>query len=290
MRQIFRRALNQITQIPSLAFAAALSLWVATLLLGAILLVQHTVTTWSQQLTSHRSLMVYFAPEVEQNHAEKLRQRLASLQGVDRVLLYSPEVLEKQLAPLLGNEFLPDGSAKQLLTFAAEVYATEPSQLHNIAAEITYWHEVEEVDDAEELFLRLQHVEQLLRILSIGFEVLIAVVAMFIISMTVSLALYAQRDKLAIEKLIGASDGFILLPLLIESTMLAGVGTSLALMSLRLSWHFSAKYFSLRLVQTGLLWPTFFSWREGMMLCFVIWLIALMGTWIGAFHHLRNSE
>ncbi len=69
------------------------------------------------------------------------------------------------------------------------------------------------------------------RVLQIAFIVVIAVllvVSLLIISNTVKISMYDRRDEIAIMKMVGATNGFIRLPFIVEGFSLGMVGAALA--------------------------------------------------------------
>ena len=74
-------------------------------------------------------------------------------------------------------------------------------------------------------FITLQNV---LHIASIAVIAVLLVVSLLIISNTVKLALYDRKDEISIMKMVGATDGFIRLPFVVEGFVLGMLGASIA--------------------------------------------------------------
>ncbi len=79
-------------------------------------------------------------------------------------------------------------------------------------------------------FITLQNV---LHIASIAVIAVLLVVSLLIISNTVKLAMYDRKDEISIMKMVGATNGFIRLPFVVEGFVLGMVG---ALISFFLLW------------------------------------------------------
>jgi cell division transport system permease protein len=63
---------------------------------------------------------------------------------------------------------------------------------------------------------------------SIAVIAVLLVVSLLIISNTVKLAMYDRKDEIAIMKMVGATNGFIRLPFVVEGFTLGMVGAALA--------------------------------------------------------------
>lgn len=74
-------------------------------------------------------------------------------------------------------------------------------------------------------FITLQNV---LHIASIAVIAVLLVVSLLIISNTVKLAMYDRKDEIAIMKMVGATNGFIRLPFVVEGFVLGMVGAMIA--------------------------------------------------------------
>jgi len=78
-------------------------------------------------------------------------------------------------------------------------------------------------------FITLQN---LLHIASIAVIIVLLIVSLLIISNTVKLAMYDRKDEIAIMKMVGATNGFIRLPFVVEGFVLGMVGATIAFFAL----------------------------------------------------------
>ena len=70
--------------------------------------------------------------------------------------------------------------------------------------------------------------QRVLQIASIAVISVLLVVSLLIISNTVKLAMYDRRDEIAIMKMVGATNGFIRVPFIVEGFSLGMIGAALA--------------------------------------------------------------
>ena len=70
--------------------------------------------------------------------------------------------------------------------------------------------------------------QDVLHIVSLGIIAVLLVVSLLIISNTVKLAMYDRKDEIAIMKMVGATNGFIRLPFIVEGFTLGMIGAALA--------------------------------------------------------------
>ncbi len=96
---------------------------------------------------------------------------------------------------------------------------------------------VDEVQYGEEWFSNLIAFLNLLKITGFFIGSLFAVAIIFIISSTISLSLYAREEEIGIMKLLGATNGFIKTPFIIEGMFQGAVGSAIAILILNAVYH-----------------------------------------------------
>ena len=91
---------------------------------------------------------------------------------------------------------------------------------------------------AYELAEGFSTIQDVLHMVSAGVIAVLLVVSLLIISNTVKLAMYDRRDEIAIMKMVGATNGFIRLPFVVEGFTLGmiGAGISFGLLWALYSW------------------------------------------------------
>lgn len=87
---------------------------------------------------------------------------------------------------------------------------------------------VAKTDAAYELAEGFSTIQDVLHMVSIAIIAVLLVVSLLIISNTVKLAMYDRRDEIAIMKMVGATNGFIRLPFVVEGFSLGMMGAILA--------------------------------------------------------------
>jgi cell division transport system permease protein len=71
-------------------------------------------------------------------------------------------------------------------------------------------------------------IQDVLEIVSLAVIAVLLIVSLLIISNTVKLAMYDRKDEIAIMKMVGATNGFIRLPFVVEGFTLGMIGAALA--------------------------------------------------------------
>ncbi len=87
---------------------------------------------------------------------------------------------------------------------------------------------VAKTDAAYELAEGFSTIQSVLHLVSLAIIAVLLVVSLLIISNTVKLAMYDRKDEIAIMKMVGATNGFIRLPFVVEGFTLGMTGAVLA--------------------------------------------------------------
>jgi len=91
---------------------------------------------------------------------------------------------------------------------------------------------VKEVDYGREWLDKLEALGRALRIFGAAALVIVLGAALLVVANTIRLAVYARRDEIEIMKLVGATDGYVRMPFLLEGALQGLIGAAFALAAL----------------------------------------------------------
>ena len=83
----------------------------------------------------------------------------------------------------------------------------------------------------EDVISRLIQVQRVFNIVALAMVVGLAVISIFIIANTVKLAMFARREEISIQKMVGATNWFIRWPFVIEGMVLGLLAGGLAFLA-----------------------------------------------------------
>lgn len=183
--------------------------------------------------------VVLFLKDVSVIEAEEVRAQVRRVPGVAAAQLVSPEeVLRSLRATLNGSELeLLEKSQGISLGFVVHVRVTDDhvAQLEQLSSRLAAVEGVEEASHPGAEFARLRTLESALWSIASFVGVLLAGVSILVIHYTAKLTLYARREELTLLKLVGATDNFIRVPLLLIGGLQGLCGTVIALGLMALS-------------------------------------------------------
>ncbi|MCF6177851.1 MAG: permease-like cell division protein FtsX [Geopsychrobacter sp.] len=284
IRYFIRRALRNMRQWPVLCSAAILTMAVALATMATFFLVvlniQGLATNWSQEI----QVVAYFKTPPPRNQRAKLIQQVEAFVDVNQVVFISPTEALKRFSTRLGDDAgLLEGVSRTLLPASLEIRLKSGSHsregVERVVAELKKDSRFNDVRFGQEWLERFENFVNLLKFAGLFLGSLFLLAALFIVSNTIKLTLYARRDELEIMALVGATKRFIQIPFLLEGALQGFAGGLLALGFLWLSFKL--------LLEKGLhsFWltpvgfdPIFLSTEQQFMLVFSGVLLGLLGS------------
>ncbi len=231
---MLRRALRNMRQSPMLCSAAIGTVTVSLVILAFFALIVLNV----QQLTSHWSREIQVTAYLDQVPDD------ATLQQWMGEIRHRPEVagvafvsrrqaLERFRQRLKGDADLLDGLDPEVLPASLEITLTEASRsrqgVEAVVAALKQNPHLSDLRYGQDWLERFEAFLGLLRLAGAVLGGFLLFAALFIVSNTIKLTLYARRDELEVMALVGATPLFIKLPFLLEGAIQGVFGGALAL-------------------------------------------------------------
>ena len=152
----------------------------------------------------------------------RIQRRLTALPGVDSVRFVSQREAAAEFQEAFGEEaalfdetlFLP---ASFRVRFEG-VYAS-PDSLAALQEAVSHWAKVDEVVYERTLVENVRQNVRLYSLVGLAVGTLVVLAALLLVGNTVRLSIYARRLLIRTMKLVGATDGFIRRPFLIEGVV-----------------------------------------------------------------------
>jgi cell division transport system permease protein len=230
-----RRAVDALRRAPFVAAVAVGTLFVAVLLTGAFAAVlgagERLVAAWAGEVP----VSVYLARGADLEGARLAAERLAPGAAVEAV---TPREAMRRLRASLGDQGrVLDGLGDDVLPASVEVHVQglSLSRARELAARLRGVPGAAEVDDGAAWLSRLENLLRQGRMVGLALLVLLATATATLVSNTLRLAVYARREEIEIMKLVGATDGYVSAPILLEGALQGLAGAALAVGALAAS-------------------------------------------------------
>jgi cell division transport system permease protein len=261
MAYFVARAIINIRQNFLLGILTVGTITLALLIIALFLLIfvnlQGITEDWSKRV----QVSAYFDKELTLQEVAAFKERIKSLSGTDKVTYVSREEAVKRFrSRLKGQESLLDGVSADVLPSSLEISLQRESRnseaVTEYAGRLKKISGIGEVQYGDEWVRRFSTFMNFMRLVGavLGGFLLLAVI--FIVSNTIKLTIYARKDELEVQGLVGASRFFIKAPFLIEGILHGAAGAILAIIILTACYygflHNAGNFLSFNPADTGM--------------------------------------
>ena len=204
-----------------MSFAAVCVTVACLIIVGSFSLLMYNVNIMVEELNQTNEILVFIDETLSEAEAKSVGTKINVIENVlQSRFVTREEALENFVADHQESEAFT-GVAAEDLRHRFVVTLQDNAQIEQING-------VAKIRAEYELAAGFSTLENVLRIASFAIISVLLVVSLLIISNTVKLAMYDRRDEIAIMKMVGATNGFIRLPFVVEGFTLGMMGAALA--------------------------------------------------------------
>lgn len=207
-------------------FTVVLSLFI----LGFFSIVILNLNKMANTLESQVQISVYLKDDLSQEEIDETKETLSKIEGLQDIKFITREEAMENFKERLGDQqFLLDAlDDTNPLPDSFSLTVTSPQQVKTIADTAAALDSVESASYSQDIINHLFNLTHLIRLIGVALIILLTGAAIFIISNTIRLTVFARRKEIAIMKYVGATDWFIRWPFLLEGICLGFIGGGLA--------------------------------------------------------------
>ena len=211
------------------ASVAAVCVTVACLLIvGGFSCLMYNLGIMVEDLNKTNQVMVYVDENYTDAEARSVGTLINKVSNVFQATFVSREEALEDFVADHGGDSAFAGVEANPLRHRFVVTLEDNSQIKETVAELEKIDGVVKTSAAYELAEGFTTLQEVLRIASFAIIGVLLLVSLLIISNTVKLAMYDRRDEISIMKMVGATNGFIRLPYVVEGFTLGMIGAGLA--------------------------------------------------------------
>ena len=237
----FKESLQGFARNLSTTLGSIITIFLSLLIIGVFLVGGTIVERLVSSIEDEVSITAYVADDAPQESIDAVTAMIQGMDGVESVGFTTKEqALENFSNSMTTNpEIIEQLDGTNPLPASIDVSLADPQKVDEIAAAIeadeTFRSICDEPDNPADSLKygqktadRLFSVTKYVRYLGVALVLLLVFIALVFINNTIRLAIMARRKEIAIMRLVGASNGFIRGPFLMEGALHALIGSLLA--------------------------------------------------------------
>ena len=208
---------------------AAICVTVACLIIvGSFSLIMQNLDHMVLELEQQNQVLVYIDDSYTEAEAKSVGSEINLIPNVAQAEYVSRQEALDQFVEEQDDPAMFSGLGSDTLRSRFVVTLENSELMEQTVAELEAIQGVAKVNAHLEIANGFTTIRNVLQLVSTAIIVVLLVVSLFIISNTVKLALYDRKDEIAIMKMVGATNGFIRIPFVIEGAIIGIVSAAAA--------------------------------------------------------------
>lgn len=235
------------------AFGAIVTIFLSLFIIGVFALGSDLVSNIVGNVEDRVTIQAFLSDEAPKTDVDALKKKIEGWENIESVTYKSKDEALEEYRQTMSNRNAADAVAaldgENPVPASLVIKLDDPQQVSQTADRLIADSDFEAVcDDPENVSASVQYgretVERLfsvtnyIRIAAVVLVGLLTFVAFVFINNTIRLAISARRREIAIERLVGASNGFIRGPFVMEGMLEGLIGSVLAVIALQVGFSY----------------------------------------------------
>lgn len=211
---------------------SCLGVMCATMLLfGLFFTIGQNINSAVKNLEQEQGMQVFMEYDASEEDISKLSEDLNKIEGVNSVTFVSKEEAYNTMKERLGkNEKALRGFTSDMFSVSYMVTLTDLSMNDQVYESISNLDTVRLIQNKRDTIETLSKVGNTIQIVTFVMFAILILISLFIISNTIKLTVHARRKEISIMKYVGATNGFIRTPFIIEGIIIGLISGILSIL------------------------------------------------------------
>lgn len=220
---------------------ASLMIMCATMFVfGIFFLIGENVQAVMKQVEEQQAMQVFIEPDATEQEITELGNKIKELQYVNQAEYRTKEdALNTMKSWLKDKQNVLEGYAKSNPFKASYIVTlTDLTKISEVESEVMTFDNVVSITLRDDTINKLLDIANGIRTASAVILVLLVLISIFIISNTIKLTVHARRKEISIMKYVGATNGFIRWPFMVEGIIIGVVAALLSVFLLGVAYNY----------------------------------------------------
>lgn len=213
-------------------FSAMLVMCISMLIFGIFFILGENINHIMGTVEDAQAIQVFIVGGTSDEDIATLGEQIKQINGVDsnKVSFLSSEEGFEQWVEKYGDQAYLFEPYKDTVTDSYVINFLDLKLAKDVEAQINELENVKKITSANETMEKLKAITDWIRIITIIILVGLVIGAIFIISNTIKLTVYARRKEISIMKYVGATNSFIRWPFIVEGIIIGIISACISIL------------------------------------------------------------
>lgn len=220
-----------------MTFAAVGIIASCLLITGSISLLALNIDAAAADQQKKSGITAYVDEKLSEEQAKQIGVEIKKIEYVNDAVFFSKEQELEEFRQRLGDnaEILDGIDEDNPLRHSYRISTKDINDNQKTVDMVKKIDGIADVRYNKDVSRDLINFRHMINVISAALIAMLGAVSVFIISNTVKIAAFARREEIAIMKMVGATDGFVRVPFIVEGILLGEVGAAIGFL---LQWAF----------------------------------------------------
>jgi len=202
----------------------------AMLLFGFFFAVGQNITHIVNNIEDAQAIRVFILQEATQDEIETLRNEINKLDGINSITFVTQEEAYNEVKEgLEEKKDVMEGIYPEAFSPSFVITLTDLSLAEQVQEHIMKLDNVKKITSNNDTINALSKIAKVIRIVTGTTLIVLIIMSIFIIANTIKLTVHARRKEISIMKYVGATNGFIRTPFIIEGIIIGLIASIISI-------------------------------------------------------------
>lgn len=227
---LFREGFRSIGTHAFMSFASVTIIMACLIIMGSVSLLSLNIDALIKDLEDQNEIVVFVDEKLSEDEAKNVCEAIRKIDNVSSVDFVTREDAMESFMNKYDSSFR-EGIDETVFRHRCVVHLTDIALMAQSKANLEATPGVAKVNAHLEYAKSFVTIRNIVSIISLVLIAILVFVSFFIMSNTIKLATFSRREEIAIMKMVGANNGFIRMPFIIEGLVLGILGGGLAFLA-----------------------------------------------------------
>ncbi len=228
---LFREGLKSLWKNRTMSIASIAVLISCLLMTGVAMALSLNLSVTMESIEGNNTITVFLKDDLPSLTAVKVGEEIRQIDNISEcTFVPKDDGLKEMMDGLGGNSTLFNGlqGDDNPLPDAYKISMSDLSRYDETISQVQSLDGVDTVTNYQYIAKQLSNLDRLVRYCSIAIVLILGVVSLFIISNTVKVTMFSRRMEINIMKSVGATNGFVRIPFLVEGMVIGALSGAIS--------------------------------------------------------------